>query len=120
MDNVAKNGIITLHAGDSFVTPLFLNAGTQLYPMRYVLEEGDKVYVGIMEPNQPFEHALIRKVLTSENLNAYGDPELELTPDDTEMVMPGLYYYEAKLVIVKDGKETIQTVVPKKKLYILE
>ena len=119
MENVAKNGIITLYAGDSFAAPLFLNAGTRLYPMRYVLEEGDKVYVGIMEPGQPFEHALIRKVLTKDDLNAYGDPELTLRPEDTEMVMPGLYYYEAKLVVTKDGKETIQTVIPKKKLYIL-
>ncbi len=120
MNKITDNGIITLHAGDSFVAPLFLNAGNIVFPMRYTLEEGDKVYVGIMAPGQPFEHALIRKVLTIDDLNAYGDPELKLSPEDTEKVMPGLYYYEAKLVMVKDGKETIQTVIPKKKVYILE
>lgn len=121
MNKITDNGIITLHAGDSFVAPLFLNAGNIVFPMRYSLKEGDKVYVGIMEPGQPFEHALIRKVLTIDDLNVYGDPELKLSPEDTERVMPGLYYYEAKLVMTDEhGNEIIQTVIPKKKVYVLE
>lgn len=126
MNKITDNGIITLHAGDSFVAPLFLNAGDIIFPMRYSLKEGDKLYVGIMEPGQPFECALIRKVLTKDDLNVYGDPELKLSPEDTEKIMPGLYYYEAKLLMASDDSDdsddevTIQTVIPKKKVYILE
>ncbi len=119
--NVARNGIITLHAGDYFEAPLFLNVGYGCCPVRYTLQETDKVYVGIMEPNQPFEDALIRKVLTIKDLNRQGDPVLILRPDDTERVMPGMYYYEVKLLRIKDGsQEIIDTVVPKTKLYVLE
>ena len=121
MNKITNNGIITLHAGDSFVAPLFLNAGDLINPVRYTLEDGDRLYVGIMEPGQPFERALIRKMLTKDDLNAWGDPELKLSPEDTERVMPGLYYYEAKLVTAdEEGNETVQTVVPKRKVYVLE
>lgn len=121
MNNIAENGIITLYAGDTFIAPIFLNAGDNTCPVRYTLEEGDKLYVGIMEPNQPFECALVRKLLTKDDLNAWGDPELKLSPEDTEHIMPGTYYYEAKLVTTdKEGKEVVQTVISKRKLYVLE
>lgn len=121
MNKITDNGIITLHAGDSFVAPLFLNAGDIITPIRYILQGDDKLYVGIMEPGQPFECALIRKMLTVDDLNEDGDPELKLSPEDTERVMPGLYFYEAKLVYTReDGKEFIETVIPKKKVYVLE
>ena len=117
---IAKNGIITMYAGDYFEAPLFLNVGEGCCPEQYVLQGDDKVYIGITEPNQPFVYALIRKVLTVEDLNSDGNPVFVLRPEDTEKVMPGLYYYEVKLQRFKDDKEYIDTIVPKTKLYILE
>ena len=121
MNQVASNGIIKIHAGDSFTTTFFLNVGDNFEPIQYVLEEFDKVYVGIMEPNQSFAHAIIRKVLTADDLAASGDPIFRLSPEDTECLMPGLYYYEVKLQPFKlSASDTVITVIPKTKFYILE
>lgn len=122
MNKITDNGIITLHAGDTIVAPLFLNVGDGIIPVRYQLKDDDKLYVGIMEPHQPFEWALVRKVLTIDDVNELGDPELKLRPEDTEKIMPGVYYYEAKLLTHDDetGEEIIETVISKKKLYVLE
>lgn len=120
MNKVGINGVVVLHAGDSFTFPLFLNAGDNMNPVRYILEDTDKVFFGIMEPGGCFEHALVRKVLTKADLNSYGDPVLVLNSSDTQYLMPGLYYYEAKLQVMKDNKEYIETVIAKTKLYIVE
>ena len=125
---IANNGIITMYAGDYFEAPLFLNVGYGCCPVRYQLQEGDKVYFGIMEPNQPFTHAIVRKVLTVADLNRYGDPVVILRPDDTERLIPGLYYYEVKLLRTRtedsedseEETEYIDTIISKTKLYILE
>ena len=61
MFNIAFNGIITVNRGDSFQFPLVLNMGTNLEPEKYVLGSNAFVYFAVMEPNKPFENALIRK-----------------------------------------------------------
>lgn len=96
MFTIDNNDLITVTRGDSFSFPIFINKGTKVCPQRYVLQEGDKVYLGIMEPNQPFEDALIRKVFTIKNLNKFGDVVAEFTPSDTSRIIPGKYYYEIK------------------------
>lgn len=56
MFNCDNEGSITLTRGDSLELPLFLNAGTDLTPIRYHVKEGqDQVVLALMEPNQPFE-----------------------------------------------------------------
>ncbi len=116
---IARNGIITLYAGDYLEAPIFLNVGDTLYPVRYTLKEGEKIYIGIMEPKQDFKHAIVRKMLTIEDLNEDGDAVLKLNTEDTEYLMPGIYYYEIKFVTVKDEVERIETIVPKTKFIIL-
>ena len=68
MFNISDNCIINVTRGDSFELPLFLNQGTNVSPMRYVLTDKDEVYVGATECNQPFESALIRKKFTYKDL----------------------------------------------------
>lgn len=116
MQNISCEGIVTLSRGDTFQAPIFINAGNDLSPLRYVLAEGDKLYVGIMEPNQPFETALIRKVLTVENLNDRKDAVLTLTPEETEKLLPGKYYYSVKL---QKASEAVNTVIPERIWYII-
>ena len=131
---IANNGIITMHAGDYFEAPLFLNVGYGCCPVRYQLKPGDRVYFGIMEPNQPFTHAIVRKMLTVDDLNRYGDPVIKLRTEDTERLMPGVYYYEVKLARIHHDDsddssdsddeiildERIDTIISKTKLFILE
>ncbi len=120
MVNISKSQIISMNRGDTLSLPIFINAGTKIAPLRYNLGSGDKVYVGISEPNQKFEHALIKKVYTSDDVNEHGDPVLNLRPEDTEHILPGLYYYEIKLVSTSEEDEIVNTIVPKRKFYIVE
>ena len=116
MQSIANNGIITMNAGDSFTTYIYLNAGNEAYPFPYILEGTAKLYFAIVEPNQPFEEGVVRKILTEKDININdGTAKLVLLPQDTENLRPGTYYYEAKLDI--DGQ--IDTVVTRHKIFIL-
>lgn len=117
----AHNGIITMTRGDNVSIPLFINAGTELIPLRYVLKDNDIVYFGLCEPNQPFENATVRKMYTKDNrkLAHNGDLLIVFDSKDTEYLEDGLYYYTIKLETIKeDGSQVIQTLVPKTKFFI--
>lgn len=123
MFNVSSNYIITATRGDSFTLNTFINLGTKLDPVPYFLEEGDKVYFGLMEPNRPFEHALIRKVFTIDDVNEEGQVVMNFSGEMTEHLLPGTYYYMIKLV--RPGKESgeedqIDTIISKTKFVILD
>ena len=118
MVSISENGIISMNTGDYFKAPLFINAGDALTPLRYVLEENDKVYFAILEPNQPFNFGVVRKIFTKDNLNTCGDVEIVLETSDTEKLLPGAYYYEIKLSIVRDNKEYVETIIPRRKIYL--
>ena len=134
MFNIAFNGIITVNRGDSFRFPLTINFGSTLNPETYLLNEHDKVYFAVMEPNQPFECALIKKVFTSKDINENREIEISFKPKDTECVLPGKYYYQIKLQRFhkktdSEGNELpywdmedydVDTVVDKTQFFILE
>ena len=69
MLTISNNGFISLTRGDSFTVPLFINRGTVFHPRRYYIADNPNaaVYLGVMEPNQPFERAIIRKKYTSKS-----------------------------------------------------
>ena len=114
-----NEGSITLTRGDSLELPLFLNAGTDLSPIRYHVKEGqDQVVLALMEPNQPFEQAILHQTYTSADVNENGDILVRFDPPDTQLLLPGLYYYEIKLF--RDGGSLVDTVVPVTRFYIVE
>lgn len=118
MFSISNNGFISLTRGDSFTVPLFINRGTVFHPVRYYIADNPNaaVYLGVMEPNQPFERALIRKKYTSNSqINEYGDLIIDFKPTDTQYLFPGKYYYEVK-VKLSDG--SIDTVVPATEFFI--
>ena len=119
MHSIAGNGIITLNAGDAFFAPLYLNCGDNLQKEKYVLTDADTIYFSVMKPHQPFEHGLIRKIYTKENLNKDGCVVITLSSADTENLKPGTYYYEIKFLTVRKNVEYSETVVSRTKLYIL-
>ena len=121
MFNVSKNGIVSVTRGDSFQIPLFINQGTELKPIRYELTGDDTIYFALMEPNQRFECALLKKVFTKEDLNANGDIVIKFSPKDTENILPGSYYYQVKVKFNKlDGTYEVNTIVPKTQFIIEE
>ena len=126
MLNISNNGMIIMNRGDTVKVPLFINAGDKTDMLRYILQDNDKIYFGVMEANAPFECSLIRKILTKDNLNIYGDVVLELGLNDTQYLQPGIYYYEAKLIKQPDEEGIITTdveaytVIPRTKFIINE
>ena len=131
MFDINKYGMITMNRGDSWQTEIFVNIGTELQPIGYHLDEGEYVYFGVMEPNQPFEHALIRKRIdmssASEDMPT-GYYNIGFEVEDTEFLMPGHYYYEVKLLrkrkdsegVVIEDKFDVDTIIPKTKFVIYE
>lgn len=123
MFNIAYNGIITVNRGDSFRLPMTLNYGTNLEPLKYQMSQKSFVYFAVMEPNQPFENALIRKKYTIDDVDAEGNIIIKFRPQDTQCVLPGKYYYQVKLQrFNSDDPEDyeVDTVVDKTLFYILE
>lgn len=122
MFTISNNGIVTVNRGDSFELPIELNYGDGLVKRKYVLQLEDTLYVGIMEPNQPFETAIVRKVVTYDALDSDDNIKVRFWPEDTRCLLPGKYYYQVKLQ-TKDpatGRLDVETVVDKTLFYIQE
>jgi len=124
MFNMSKNGIITMTRGDSVNFPIFINANDKTDPVRYDLQDFDKVYFGVMEPNAPFEKSIIRKIYTKDDVNEKGDVVVKLGLNDTQYLIPGTYYYEIKLNKIEtadlNDEGTINTIRPRTKFVIFE
>lgn len=119
MFSINRN-IIQMNRGDDTDIVLQINTGTALRPIQCTIEEGEAVYFGVMSPNQKWEEAIIRKKLTSENVDEDGNIFLHLDSSDTENVMPGTYYYMVKAYIKDEhlDKYVINTVINKTKFII--
>lgn len=106
----------TISRGDTFVFPIIINQGTKLYPEEYTLQEKDTIYGAILQPNEAFEDALIRKVLTIEDIQQdMKYPLFKLIPEDTEYLRTGKYYFTLKL---KQEDNTVTTILPMKEFWI--
>lgn len=117
MFNISDNGIITLNRGDSFSLDVFVDIGTPLEPIQYVLKEGDSLYFALTEPNQPFEVALVRREFTKADLNDEGNVTMNFDSYMTEHIMPGTYYYTVKL---KTENGEVSTVISKRKFNVID
>jgi len=117
MFDISANGIITISRGDSFTLNVAIDIGEPLNSLLYELGNDDKVYFGLMEPNQPFEHALVRKMYTKEDQTSDLDVVMNFVPEDTEFLMPGKYYYMVKLV---RSDNSVDTIVSKTKFIIID
>ena len=123
MFNISYDGIITINRGDSFRLPLMLNYGTKMEPLMYRMTPKSFVYFAVMEPNEPFENALIRKKYTIDDVDEDGNIVIKFRPQDTQCVLPGKYYYQVKLQrLNSDDPEDyeVDTVIDKTQFFILE
>ena len=114
------NGIIYLQRGDSFITPIYINIGTKLEPQYYTLTENDKLYFGLMEPNQAFEDAVLKKVFSNiDKVDENGNTLLILNPKDTLNLLCGKYYYCVKLrQIDENNNDIVKTIIPPTQFWI--
>lgn len=108
-----ENGIIELMRGDTLVMPVYINIGTKLCPKYRPLTSNERLYFALMEPNQAFEDAVLKKVIDfTSDTDSNGNPLLRLNPSDTERLLVGKYYYMIKLRTVDTfGQEVVRTIV---------
>lgn len=107
--------MIRINRGDTYKAPLFINCGTLLEPKRYILQENDKVFFGVMEPNKLWEQSIMRQIYTYDcDKTEEGDIIIQITPEETQYLLPGTYYYMIKLVKYDENNEIdeVTTVVP--------
>ena len=98
MYNITMYGQIEMNRGDSFKAPLFINCGDKANPIQYELTESDVIYFAVMEANQRFEDAIIKKIY---NIHSDKDDNnniiIGLSPEDTYNLYTGKYYYTVKI-----------------------
>ena len=122
--NMAKN-IIKMNRGDTYEFNLTIDdEGSE--NGKYILQGNDAVYFGLMEPNSAFEQSLVKKVYTEEDRDKDGNIFITIEPEDTEHLLPGVYYYSVKLEVDHENGETYEsihkviTVINKTKFIILD
>ena len=121
MLSISNNGIININRGDSFSLNVCINLGTCVEQIKYVLQPGDKVYFGLMEPNQPFECAISRRLFTNADLDENDNVQMNFSGEQTEFLLPGIYYYSVKLVrLGENNEEIVDTIIPKTKFIIID
>lgn len=104
--------IIKLNRGDDFSAAVFINVGDNIYPKQYSLNKYDRLYFGVMLPNDCWEHSLIRKVYTSDApKDHWGNTIITLNSLDTEYVQPGTYYYMIRLLKSTELLDSLQSCV---------
>ena len=99
------------HRGDSLEINFKIFSNELLDFKEYIPEDGDEVYWALMEPNQPWEHALVKKKLDITNL------KVSLKPTDTLCLYPDQYYYQFKM---RTAAGDVYTLCPKTSFFILE
>lgn len=121
MLNISGNNIITLTRGDTFEVPLFINAGTELNPIRYILRNDESLHLGLMEANQLYENKILEKIYTEDDFNENYDVMISFDSCDTINLLEGTYYFEIKLfrMIDDDSTELVNTVISKTKFVLV-
>ena len=103
---------VQLHRGDTFSLDCTIYSGNNLDRKLYKIDEKDEIYFALLEPNQIWEDALVKKKYTSNF-----ESKIDLLPNDTKCLLPGLYYYQIKL---RKSENEVYTLCNRSKLYILE
>lgn len=125
---MTRNNIIILNRGDTYEFDLTIDDDTSV-DGRYHLQGDDTIYLGIMDPGQPFEDALVRKNFTIKDVDLNGNLTVIIEPEDTLDLLPGLYYYSVKIHLQHENihPETgellsyidkVYTVINKTKLFL--
>jgi len=117
--NLAYN-IITINRGDTYEFDLTINDDS--IGGRYILQDDDVLYFGLMDPHQKFENALVKKRYTKDDCDEMGNLNIVIRAEDTIDLLPGVYYYSIKLHKMKNTEEEfidkVITVVNKTKFVI--
>ena len=115
-------GQIRLSRGDTLTLPIYINQGTSMDRIIYTLADNDELYFAIMEPNQPWEQAIVKKKYTCKDNTEDSGILLMINPEDTMCLLPGLYYYQIKVRVFDLDRNTyiVNSIIPKTQFWIEE
>lgn len=126
MIKIGTNQKILFTRGDADVLSLRLVYEDSLNNIAYFPQRNDKIFFAIMEPNQSFEDAIVKKSYIIKDLDdkeydsGLGILHIRLESYETEFLTPGRYYYQVKLLkkdifddTQEDGMGSVETVIPK-------
>ena len=120
--------IIKLNRGDSWSLDTYIPSRED-NSQNYLLTASDVLYFALLYPNQPFEQAIIIKGYTLDDQDvATGKIVLELRPNETRSLTPGVYYYTTKLqrggtlesIGDFDNPDEVRTIIERTKFIINE
>lgn len=114
--------IINIFRGDSLELIPFINTKNDcsLSSQRYSITENDIVYFALMEPNQRFEDAILKKVFDyNSEKTEDGDLIIKLRPSDTVDLLPGKYYYTIKMKQNEQDSFNVFTILKETEFWIL-
>ena len=84
-----SENIKVINRGDTYEFDLTINDDS--LNGRYILQDDDVLYFGLMDPHQKFEDALLRKRYTKDDCDEGGNLIIEIRPEDTIDLLPGVY-----------------------------
>ena len=120
---ISENNIIRINRGDTFSFD-FTISDENSPDGRYVLKDDDVLYLGLMDPHQMFEDALVKKRYTKDDCDELGNLIIKFSPEDTIDLVPGVYYYSIKLHKQTDNDEDyideVVTIINKTKFIICD
>ena len=114
---------ISASRGDSYSFEISIYSGDMMNPSNYAFQDDDILYMAVQEPNQVFEDAILKKKFTKDNLIDESTIKVSFAPEDTMYLLPGLYYYQFKLVRAEkddEGNNLVDTIIPLTEFYIEE
>lgn len=117
---VKKNNMISMIRGDSFRHIFEFEIGKFPRKKKLSINEDDLIYFGVMYPNEHFEHCIIKKEFTKDDLTSEGDLIVTLNPEDTVWLNPGTYYYEIRMLHQSSEDVYLKTLIQKTKFTILD
>lgn len=118
---MAKN-IIKLNRGDSYEFSITIPDKEASY---HILADTEVIYFALLYPHQRFEDAIIIKGYDGTDQSNTGEILVKITPNDTNNLAPGIYYYTVKLHVggtpgtIGDADE-VRTIIERTKFIINE
>ena len=121
MVDLYNTGKIQMTRGDSVDIPITINQGTAIDFIPYQITDYDTLYFAVMEPNQKFEDAIIKKKITKETakFDYRGNLIIQLESKDTENLITGQYYYCLKMQTIYADQNIVQTIISNNDFYII-
>lgn len=125
-----NNNIIVMNRGDTYDFDLLIDDIDSPDGI-YHLKGNDTVYFGIMDPQQPFEEALVKKKFTMADVYPNGVLNIVIAPEDTLDLLPGTYYYSVKAHLQHENfyeptgeflgyVDQVNTIITKTKLFLCD